>query len=602
MPRRTGELLAALLLALPAAAPAEEADEPARLSARADRTEIVLGEVLAVLVEVEGPEPPTAVEPPTSDDFSIVSRGESRQSFFGLSGGSARARHVVRVTFGILPRRAGPLTIPAFAAVVGGTRLETPPIAVVVAPAAAAPAGPSAPAAPPGGRRGTWRGWERDLALEVRLDRRDVFLGEQATASVWLLSPVPVVGTHGFRPPSYDGFWAEIVESPRTLEAEVRDVGGVPTRAYLLQRVALFPTRAGALSLGAFEADVEVRLGGGAFDPFPAHRRARRRSPPLEIRVRPLPAGAPGGFEAVNVGKIDLAAEIVPASVAAGEPATVRLTASGEGNVRAWSLPRLARLAGARAYEPTSSDRVEPRRARVRGARLLETVIVPDGRGEVVIPPVSWSFFDPAARAYRTVRTAELRLAVSPGAPAGSAPGANPLAAGLRPIRSGGRLAARMPPPWRGPLFLLGLALPVLGFAGLAAADLARERARAGSGARRLREAGRAARRRLARAGRLARRGGRADLLAEVERALVGYASDKLARPAAGLTRQDLARALGAAGAHAPAVRALASALDACDAARFGGSGDDPAEILSAAERALRLLEEADWGPGEGRA
>ena len=601
MPRRTGELLAALLLALPAAAPAEDAEEPARVSARADRAEIVLGEVLAVLVEVDAPEPPTAVEPPASEDFSIVSRGESRQSFFGLSGGSARARHVVRVTFGLLPRRAGPLTIPAFVAVVGGARHETQPIAVVVAPATAAPSGPSAPSTPPG-RRGTWRGWERDLALEVRLDRREVFLGEQATASVWLLSPVPVVGTHGFRPPSYDGFWAEIVETPRTLEAEVRDVGGVPTRAYLLQRVALFPTRAGALSLGAFEADVEVRLGGGAFDPFPSHRRARRRSAPLQIRVRPLPPGAPGAFEPVNVGKIELAAEIVPTSVAAGEPATVRITASGEGNVRAWSLPRLPRLAGARAYEPTSSDRVEPRRARVRGARLLETVIVPDGQGEVVVPPVSWSFFDPAARAYRTVRTAELRLAVSPGAPAGSAPGANPLVAGLRPIRSGGRLSARSPPPWRGPLFLMGLALPVLGFAGLAAADLVRDRARAGTGARRLREAGRAARRRLARADRLSRRGGRSDLLAEVERALLGYASDKLSRPAAGLTRQDLARALAAAGAHPPAVRAIASALDACDAARFGGSGAEPAEILAAAERALRLLEEADWGSGEGRA
>ena len=601
MPRRTGELLAALLLALPAAAPAEDAEEPARVSARADRAEIVLGEVLAVLVEVDAPEPPTAVEPPASEDFSIVSRGESRQSFFGLSGGSARARHVVRVTFGLLPRRAGPLAIPAFVAVVGGARHETQPIAVVVAPATAAPSGPSAPSTPPG-RRGTWRGWERDLALEVRLDRREVFLGEQATASVWLLSPVPVVGTHGFRPPSYDGFWAENVETPRTLEAEVRDVGGVPTRAYLLQRVALFPTRAGALSLGAFEADVEVRLGGGAFDPFPSHRRARRRSAPLQIRVRPLPPGAPGAFEPVNVGKIELAAEIVPTSVAAGEPATVRITASGEGNVRAWSLPRLPRLARARAYEPTSSDRVEPRRARVRGARLLETVIVPDGQGEVVVPPVSWSFFDPAARAYRTVRTAELRLAVSPGAPAGSAPGANPLVAGLRPIRSGGRLSARSPPPWRGPLFLMGLALPVLGFAGLAAADLVRDRARAGTGARRLREAGRAARRRLARADRLSRRGGRSDLLAEVERALLGYASDKLSRPAAGLTRQDLARALAAAGAHPPAVRAIASALDACDAARFGGSGAEPAEILAAAERALRLLEEADWGSGEARA
>jgi hypothetical protein len=238
----------------------------------------------------------------------------------------------------------------------------------------------------------------------------------------------------------------------------------------------------------------------------------------------------------------------------------------------------------------------------VRGARILETVLVPDGSSEVVVPPLSWSFFDPAARAYRTVRTSELRLAVSPGAPGGPGPGENALAAGLRPIRSGGRLAARSPPPWRGPVFLAALALPVLGFAALAAADLARDRARAGSGARRHRAAGGAARRRLGRAGRLAHRGGRDAFLAEVERALVGYASDKLSRPAAGLTRDDLSRALAAAGAHPPAVRALSAALEICDAARFGGGAAEPSEVLSAAERALRLLEEADWGPGGNRA
>ena len=79
-----------------------------------------------------------------------------------------------------------------------------------------------------------------------------------------------------------------------------------------------------------------------------------------------------------------------------------------------------------------------------------------------------------------------------------------------------------------------------------------------------------------------------------MERALIGYCADKLGRPAAGLTRDELARALAEAGAHPPALRALAAALDACDAGRFGGAVARQ-ELLEIAGRAMAALEEAHW-------
>jgi hypothetical protein len=112
--------------------------------------------------------------------------------------------------------------------------------------------------------------------------------------------------------------------------------------------------------------------------------------------------------------------------------------------------------------------------------------------------------------------------------------------------------------------------------------------------ARRLRGAVRAGRRRLAGAERRLRGGDPAAFVAEVERALTGYAADKLGRPVTGLTRDALAQALSGAGAHPPAVRALLSALDGCDAARYGGAAaSEP--LLDAAADALALLEEGDW-------
>ncbi|HUL57720.1 MAG TPA: hypothetical protein VLU43_00510, partial [Anaeromyxobacteraceae bacterium] len=152
--------------------------------------------------------------------------------------------------------------------------------------------------------------------------------------------------------------------------------------------------------------------------------------------------------------------------------------------------------------------------------------------------------------------------------------------------------------PWRGPLYLAVLGLPVVGWMGAAVALRVRERSAATAGARRTRAAGRMARRRLGAARRLLVRGERERFLAEVERALGGFAADRLGAPVAGLTRDELAATLVRSGATPPAVKALSAALEACDAARYGRGGADPHALLAEAERALALLDQSDWAPG----
>jgi hypothetical protein len=574
-------------------APARGRAEEPRLEAEVDRTELAQDEVLTLEIRLEASEAPSALQLAETDAFEVVSRAQSRQTSFSLGGG-VKVTQVVVTRLGLAPKRTGALTVPAAFAVVGGKRYETKPIPVTVLPAGAG-ASRTPPGSAPGGQ--AFRGWEKDLVLDVELDRSEVFLGEQVTASIWLFSPLGVVEYEAFTPPRYEGFWAEELETPRTLQFQVKQRNGVPTRAYLLQRVALFPTRAGTLTLSPAELAVAVRLGGSSpFDPFPDVRRLRRRSAPVSLEVKPLPAGAPPGFESVNVGCFTLETSLSEPRVPAGQPVTVRITAAGEGNVRALALPRLPAIAGARPFDPTSSEKAAPKSGRFGGSRTQETVLVPERTGELVIPPLSWPYFDPRTARYEVARTSELRVAVGPGAtgePAAS--GTNALAAGLRPIRADASLARPSPPPWRSPLFAALLALPPLAFAGLALAD--RLRARAGANtARRLQAAARTARRRLATARRHLARGD-PGFIAEVDRALTGYAADRLCRPAAGLTREALGAALAEAGAPPRAVRALLATLDQGDSARYG-AGASGEELVLAAERALALLEEAEWAEG----
>jgi hypothetical protein len=591
MPRRTGSALAAigaLLAALPAPARAE-----AWIELTAERNAVAMGETVDVEIRVEAetrPDEPT-LEP--AEAFEVVSRAQSRETSFSLGGGAGvRLRQVVVTRLALAPRREGTVRLTAVTGV-KGVRRSSAPVEIRVLPAGAAP---PAPSSPPGlASRGApaFRGWEKDLALEVQLDRREAWLGEQVIASIWLFAPLGVAAYDRVDPPRWDGFWVEELETPRTLRYEVRKVNGIPTRAYLIQRVALFPTRAGDLRIPAAEVDVAVRLGGSPLDPFADVQRVRRRSAPLTLKVRPLPPGAPDGFRSVNVGRFALEVAAVPPRAVAGQAVAVRVTASGDGNVRALALPGLPGIAGARAFEPTTSEQVAPARGRVAGSRTVETMLVPARAGELLVPALAWPWFDPRKGRFEIARTAALRIPIDPGAPeAAPAPAPDPLEA-LRPIRADLDLApAGRPAPWRGPLLALALLVPPAVFAGLVLRD--RLRRRTPSAARREHAAARAAGRAIAAARRRLEAGDPAGALAAAERALLGYAADRLGLPVFGLTRAELLAALEAKGAHPPARHALAAALEASDAARFGGGGA-AAPVLELAERAVAALGEAGW-------
>lgn len=606
-----------LLLATPAVAGAALA-----VSAKVDREEVALDEVLVLELRVDADAEPSVSLPSRDFEFDVVSRGQSTQAKVDLGGGGGlRIRRTLVYQLGLKPRREGTLTIPPIQVKAGEASAETVAIPVRVLPAGSRTAQPAQPQqgpfganpfgfrpSPPGGGGGgsrAWHGWERDLTLQVELDKRELFLGEQVTATVVLLSPVGLVTFDGYQPPLYDGFWSEQLEAPKELEFQVRTVNGLRLRAYTIQRLALFPTRAGDLDLGAFQLSAVIRVGADdPFDPFPDVRRVARRSEPVKLTVKPLPPGAPPGFDSVNVGTMTLSSALSDRSVAVGQPVTLRLTAQGEGNVKAWALPAVPAVAGLRAFAPTSSDKVAPRGTRLAGSRTLEAVLVPGREGTLTVPPIRLPIFDPKAGAYKVLESAALTLEVLTAGPAAAAaapaPGQNALGGGLRPLRSAGPLSRRGPPPWQGWPFWLLLAGPVVAFAGLAGLDRLREVRAAGGGARRLRLAGQVARRRLAVASRLAAAAEAGPFFAEVERALTGYCADKLGRSAAGMTREALERALAEAGAHPPALRALAQALEACDAGRYGGAAARD-EVLALAGRAMELLEEAHWSGAGGR-
>jgi hypothetical protein len=140
----------------------------------------------------------------------------------------------------------------------------------------------------------------------------------------------------------------------------------------------------------------------------------------LSVEVRPLPAeGKPEGFSGA-VGTFEFRAATRPAAVAEGEPVTLTMEIRGRGNIESVAPPRLEAGERFKVYEPKLLTR-EISEDRHQGRLVFEQVLVPDSVSSDPLPPVVFSYFDPAQRAYRRVADGPFPLRVTPSAQPGRA-------------------------------------------------------------------------------------------------------------------------------------------------------------------------------------
>ena len=599
--RKTGSGLALFLVLLARAAGAAPAE--VELSATTDREEVALDGTLVLTVTATYTTKGETgdLELPAFRDFDVVSRSQSEQVSFAFMNGAPAFRRSVATSIALTPKRVGEATIEPARLVWRGKESKTRPIRVHVLAAGGQSAQPQASQRADEDRTDAFDPFtdvhpgSKDLVLRASVDNDKPFVGQQATYSLYLLARINVSGIDKLQLPRLDGFWSEEVEAPQQLVGEARIIDGVPYRSFLLRRRALFPLRAGKTVVDP--AEVEVLTGFGMLF---SRGSAKRQSQPLTIDVQPLPAGKPPGFDPGNVGQWSLTASAEPANVSVGQPVTFRLVTTGRGNVRDLRLPRLPALPGVRAYDATSNDTQKVEKGQVVGSRTVEQLLVPERTGLVELPALEMDIFDPAQRAYRTLRTEAIRVQVAAATGAGPRLG-EPLAqnllgaGGLRPIRLRLSTASRAPPPWTQAWFWPLLGIGPFGVAMLLVTQRARRLLAKDPHEQRIKRARGAAKKRLKGAHQLLQGGDTPAFYGEIARAVTGYLADKQGVLLAGLTREELAGILLGRGHSDETVKRLVRLLDDCDRARFSpGAGGQVARetMLSRADQVIAELDQ----------
>jgi hypothetical protein len=428
------------LLAVALAAPVQD---PVRVSATLTRDRVAVGEAttLQITVDTRGGAVDQFVMPALPPELEVLGTSDFSQTQISVPGGRSR---VTRRDILLSSRMPGAYRIPAFTVEVAGASYRTNPLTLVVS----AGSGYSASPRPPG-----LSGAPPTSTLTVMVSPDTVYVGQQVLmrAEVTFSDDVR---TRQSRPPSFDppapaGFWVQELPDPVTVVVRVRDGRPVESQNY---RRAYFPLSAGDFAFPPAHLYYDVRRG---FLSAPESRRLSSDS--ARLVVLPLPQeGRPANFGGA-VGRLEARASLRPQRIAVGEATVLEVELQGHGNVKGLPQPVLPPLATADVFSPSQESHVEVINERVGGTKRFRWVVVPQEPGELVIPPIEYSYFDPELRQYVRLQTEPLELVAEP-RPGNVARVAADTA--LRPLRPG---RGAEPLAWvLSPLFAAAQLLPLL--------------------------------------------------------------------------------------------------------------------------------------------
>ena len=496
-------------------------------------------------------------------------------------------RPVMTSTFNYsaVPERTGRFTMPAFDVAVAGRRVRVPASVLTVVP-------PDAGAAP-----------YQPVRAELELPQRDFFAGESIAGRLLVIETPdesPQFISHVAKTTG-----AAVVRPSLRTSREQFAIGGKQYEGLVM------PVRVTPIIEGETDLGIQIMVSVQKLE-MPGQRGIFRTlstidAKPAHIRVLALPrAGRLPGFTGA-IGKFAVAQpKLSAAEVEVGEPVTLTIAMTGEGNIEGVAAPEFGTAGGWQIYKPTSEFQpdLEDHTA-ARGAKKFTYTLIPSRAGLKATPAMPFSYFDPERRAFVDITIPPVPIAVkaSGTAPApeepetvkSETPRAEEPPRVVEPAMTGlaekpGRWVRSPAPPLREWWLLAAeAATPVLLLL-LWAWRRRRDWLAANPQIVRRRRAHAAARRALARARAAVRSGDRNEFLRASAGALREAASPLDTARADSLTREDVLRLLNDDDSASALARKVLDSADAASYSSAEAAAMEPRALMPELERTVHTL------------
>jgi hypothetical protein len=345
--------------------------------------------------------------PPDLKNFLVIS-GPNQSTSMQIINGAVSSE--VSYSYYLQPRNTGKFTIGSASIEYDDKTYKTNTVTLEVRPASSKPdkKGNDQQAA-------SDQEIKNNLFILAAVDKNKAYMGEQVTVTYKLYTRLNIASQMSVsKLPSYQGFWAEELETSSNIMFTTEVYNGKQYRVGVLKRAALFPSQTGELTISPFELNVPIQIekkkktGNSFFDDFfndPFFNREMVdyavKSNSVKINVLPLPEEKPESFSGA-VGSFSLTSDLNKLNVKTNEPVSLKINISGTGNIQLLDVPEIKLPAGIEKYEPKETDQIN-RKSKISGRKTFEYLIIPRTSGKKEIPPVDFTYFDPDKKIYVTL-------------------------------------------------------------------------------------------------------------------------------------------------------------------------------------------------------
>ena len=540
----------------------------------------------------------------------LIGPNRSMQSSYQMINGHTSSSSSITYTYIVCATKNGSFTIPPAHIVVGGKSIASNTLNIKVSGSPQASAGGS-----PRHQRQDEQGEIRDagsqisgsdLFIKVSANKKRVYEQEPILLTYKVYTLVGLTSLRGDMP-DLKSFYTQEVSLPTQKSFSIETFNGRPYKTTTWSQYVMFPQMTGKLQIPSITFEGIVVQQNRNIDPFEAffnggsgYIEVKKKiiAPGIDIQVDPLPE-RPVGFSG-GVGHFTVSAALNKTETKANDPVSLRITVSGVGNLKLIKQPQIELPKDFDKYEPKVTDKTKLTSNGIEGSMIYDILLVPRHQGHYELPPVSLTYFDTTAKAYKTVSSEPLSLDVAKGA----GPGAmsdysgqqdlQELSRDIRHIKLGDARQQGMNEFFFGSVaYWVTLAIMAIVFISLFVIFRQRAIENANVSKRRAGKANKVATKRLKKASKLMADNKPGEFYDEVLRALWGYVGDKLNIPVEQLSHDNISQRLNARGVGADTIAQFMGALDECEFERYA-PGDPMGNMSKVYEKAMTAIEQIE--------
>lgn len=247
--------------------------------------------------------------------------------------------------------------------------------------------------------------------IKTEVSKRDCYEGEPVVATFKLYSRLQS-SSEVVKTPSLYGFSAVDMLDINKAHQSVEKLGDKVYNISILRKVQLYPAQSGKQMIDPMHLRSEIEFRDSFNDARKTVVEKEIRSAPMAINVKALPAERPDSYSGA-VGQFTLQSSIENTELAVNGQGKLTVTIAGRGNFIQFNPPALQWPSNVEYFELPSTDDIRNDRAPAEGKRTWQFGFTASHTGHYVLPPVNFSYFNPASGRFVALSTDSLRFEVT---------------------------------------------------------------------------------------------------------------------------------------------------------------------------------------------